>query len=224
MRIRRKKHLEERLSLVNNYVLVADRDIPNVNEAIKDKKYFDFVSLFGNENPVEIEIGCGKGGFIVQKALNNPNVNYFAVELLSNIIVMAAENAKEKKLSNVKFFNSSAEYLPRYIPNNSINNLYLNFSPPFPPTSYESHRLTCDRRIVEYKKYLKTGGCVYQKTDDKPFCEYSFDKFVENGFEVYDVSNKINNGEIENVVTEYEKKFRDKGMPIYALIAIKKED
>ena len=123
MRIRRKKHLEERLSLVNNYVLVADRDIPNVNEAIKDKKYFDFVSLFGNENPVEIEIGCGKGGFIVQKSLNNPNVNYFAVELLSNIIVMAAENAKEKKLSNVKFFNSSAEYLPRYIPNNSINNL-----------------------------------------------------------------------------------------------------
>lgn len=224
MRIRRKKHLEERLSLVNNYVLVADRDIPNVNEAIKDKKYFDFVSLFGNENPVEIEIGCGKGGFIVQKALNNPNVNYFAVELLSNIIVMAAENAKEKKLSNVKFFNSSAEYLPRYIQNNSINNLYLNFSPPFPPTSYESHRLTCDRRIVEYKKYLKTGGCVYQKTDDKPFFEYSFDKFVENGFEVYDVSNKIDNGEIENVVTEYEKKFRDKGMPIYALIAIKKED
>lgn len=223
MRIRRKKHLEERLSLVNDYVLVADRDIPNVNEAIKDKKYFDFVSLFGNENPVELEIGCGKGGFIAEKALKNPNVNFFAVELLSNIIVMAAENSKEKGLTNVKFFNSSAEYLPRYIKEESIDNLYLNFSPPFPPTSYESHRLTCDRRVVEYKKYLKTGGCVFQKTDDKPFFDYSFERFVENGFEVYDVSAKIDAGEFENVQTEYERKFREKGMPIYALVAIKKQ-
>lgn len=222
MRIRRKKHLEERLSLVNDYVLVADRDIPNVNEAIKDKKYFDFVSLFGNENPVELEIGCGKGGFIAEKALRNPNVNFFAVELLSNIIVMAAENSKEKGLTNVKFFNSSAEYLPRYIKEESIDNLYLNFSPPFPPTSYESHRLTCDRRVVEYKKYLKTGGCVFQKTDDKPFFDYSFERFVENGFEVVDVSAKIDAGEFENVQTEYERKFREKGMPIYALVAIKK--
>ncbi len=222
MRIRRKKHLEERLSAVNDYVLVADRDIPNVNEAIKDKKYINFAMLFNNENPIEMEIGCGKGGFIVQKGKENPQTNYFAVELLSNIIVMAAENAKKSGLDNVKFFNSSAEYLPRYVADSSIDNLYLNFSPPFPPTSYESHRLTCDRRVAEYKKYLKTGGCVYQKTDDKPFFDYSFERFKENGFEVYDVSEKINLGELENVMTEYEKKFREKGMPIYALIAVKK--
>lgn len=118
--------------------------------------------------------------------------------------------------------NSGAEYLPRYIKDGSINNIYLNFSPPFPPNSYESHRLTCDRRIEEYKKYLVDGGCVYQKTDDKDFFDYSFERFLANGFSVENVSLLIDNGQIDNVMTEYEKKFRDKDMPIYALIAKKK--
>lgn len=222
MRIRRKKHLEDRLLSVSDLVLVADRDIPNVKEAVKDKKYYDFFELFGNDNPVELEIGCGKGGFIAKKAELNPNVNYLAVELLNNIIVMAAELAKTKGLTNVKYINSGAEYLPRYIKDGSINNIYLNFSPPFPPNSYESHRLTCDRRIEEYKKYLVDGGCVYQKTDDKDFFDYSFERFLANGFSVENVSLLIDNGQIDNVMTEYEKKFRDKGMPIYALIAKKK--
>ena len=221
MRIRRKKHLEDRLLSVSDLVLVADRDIPNVKEAIKDKKYYDFVELFKNQNPVELEIGCGKGGFIAQKALLNPNVNYLAVELLNNIIVMAAELAKSRGIENVKYINSGAEYLPRYIKDESISNIYLNFSPPFPPNSYESHRLTCDRRVLEYKNYLVNGGCVFQKTDDKDFFEYSFDRFVANGFLVENVSSLIDNGKIENVMTEYEKKFREKGMPIYALIAKK---
>ena len=221
MRIRRKKHLEERLSSVNDLVLVADRDIANVVEAIKDKKYYDFKKLFSNDNPVELEIGCGKGGFIVKKAGLNKDVNFIAVELLSNIIVMAAELARKNQLSNVKFVNSSAEYLPRYIKDESINNIYLNFSPPFPPNSYESHRLTCDRRVKEYKNYLVKGGSVFQKTDDKEFFDYSFEKFVENGFIVEDVSSKINNGEMDNVITEYEQKFRNLNMPIYALIAKK---
>lgn len=221
MRIRRKKHLEDRLNCVKDLVLVADRDIVNVNEAIKNKKYYDFLKLFGNDNPVELEIGCGKGGFIVEKAKNEPAKNFVAVELLNNIIVMAAELAKSNCLNNVKFINSGAEYLPRYIMDKSINNIYLNFSPPFPPNSYEGHRLTCDRRIKEYSNYLVDGGAVYQKTDDKDFFDYSFSKFLDNGFIVEDVSKKIESGELFNVETEYEKKFRGIGMPIYALIAKK---
>ena len=127
MRIRRKKHLDERLKQLSDIIIVPDRDIVNVKEAIKSKRYFDFVSMFGNNNPVEMEIGCGKGGFIVQKAILNPNVNYIAVELLNNIIVMAGELAKQKGLKNVRFINSGAEYLPRYIREQSINNIYLNF-------------------------------------------------------------------------------------------------
>ena len=86
MRIRRKKHLKERLSSLSDYVYVADMDIPNVKLAVLDKKYFDYTKIFGNDNPVELEIGCGKGSFILEKAKQNPSVNYIAVELLENII------------------------------------------------------------------------------------------------------------------------------------------
>ena len=219
MRIRRKKHLEERLQGVKDYVIVPDMDIVNVKEAVKNKKYFDYQTLFNNDNPVEMEIGCGKGGFIVEKAIKNPNVNYVAVELLENIIVMAAELAKSKGLKNLIFVNSGAEYLPRYIKEDSISNIYLNFSPPYPQKVHERRRLTCDRMLANYKSFLKNGGCIFQKTDDKPFFDYSFERFVENGFQTKDVTLDIENGKIENVQTEYEKKFRALGLNVYALVA-----
>ena len=219
MRIRRKKHLKERLETVKDYLIVPERDIVNVTEAVKDKKYLNFKIIFGNDNPVEMEIGCGKGGFIVQKAIDNPNVNYIAVEMLENIIVMAAERAKNLSLKNLVFMNSGAEYLPRYIPDDSISNLYLNFSPPYPQNGYESRRLTCARNVINYKNFIVKGGKVFQKTDDRPFFEYSFEKFNECGFEVVEISKDIDDGKIENVMTEYEKKFRSQNIPINALIA-----
>lgn len=221
MRIRRKKHLKERIEKVLDYVIVPPRDIVNVLEAIKDKRYFDYQNMFGNDNPVEMEIGCGKGGFVTEMAKLNPNKNFIAVELLDNIIVMAGELAKKQGLKNVKFVNSGAEYLPRYIIDGSIDNIYLNFSPPYPSDAYENRRLTCDPRIESYKAFLKANGSIYQKTDDKEFFEYSFNQFVKHGFKVENVSEKIEKGEMENVQTEYEKKFREQGMPIYALIATK---
>lgn len=222
MRIRRKKHLKERLEQVKDYVIVADRDIVNVNDAIAHKKLFNYNEMFGNNNCVEIEVGCGKGGFICEKAVQYPNVNYIAVELLENILVMAAESAQKNNLYNVKFFNSGAEYLPRYIVPNSISKIYLNFSPPYPQDSYENRRLTCDRNVKNYKNFLVDGGEIIQKTDDKVLFEYSYKKFLENGFKVQDISKDISCGKIENICTEYESKFRNLGMPIYALIATKK--
>ena len=222
MRIRRKKHLKERIEKILDYVIVPPRDIVNVLEAIKDKRYFNYQDMFGNDNPVEMEIGCGKGGFVTEMAKLNPNKNFIAVELLDNIIVMAGELAKKQGLKNVKFVNSGAEYLPRYIMESSIDNIYLNFSPPYPSDAYENRRLTCDPRIESYKAFLKANGSIYQKTDDKDFFEYSFKQFVKHGFVVENVSEKIEKGEMANVQTEYEKKFREQGMPIYALIATKR--
>jgi tRNA (guanine-N7-)-methyltransferase len=221
MRIRKKKHLDERIENVGDVLIVANRDVSNVNLAILDKKYLDYENIFGNSNPVCLEIGCGKGGFACKTAIKNPDVNILAVEMVKNVIVMACENAKQQNLPNLRFMNTGAEYLPRYIMQNSIDTLYLNFSPPFPGDAYENRRLTCDRRIVEYKDFLIEGGCVYQKTDDKEFFEYSFAQFVKHGFEVENVSSLIESGEIESVKTEYEMKFRSMGMPIYALKAKK---
>ena len=103
MRMRRKKHLAERVEKVGDILMVSDSDVLNCVLAERDKKYFDYKLLFGNANPVEMEIGCGKGGFIAKKAANNPGVNYLAVELLQNIIVTAAERAKAENLQRKVF-------------------------------------------------------------------------------------------------------------------------
>ena len=221
MRIRRKKHLQERLSKVTDVLIVPDRDIVNVKLAVQDKKYFDFNKMFGNDNPVELEVGCGKGGFIVEKAKLNPNINFIAVELLENIIVMACEFAQKQGLKNIKFVNSGAEYLPRYIKEESIDNIYLNFSPPFPKTTQESRRLTNDNYMNAYKSFLKMGGTVFQKTDDEEFFNYSFAQFEKFGFNVENVTKKLHENTIDNVETEYEKMFKKKGMLPFGLIARK---
>ena len=221
MRIRRKKNLEERLEKVRDILFVADFDIPDAREAIKDKRYFDFAKIFGNENPVSLEIGCGKGLFVCESAKQNPNQNYIAVELLNNIIVMACERLKTYGINNARFFNCGAEYLPRYIPENSISNLYLNFSPPFPGDRYENRRLTCDRLMGFYVNMLKKDGKIELKTDDKEFFEYSMEQAKKFGFSVDNCTEKLKSGEVSSVQTEYEIKFRKDNLPIYYFVANK---
>ena len=218
MRIRRKKHLFERMEKLTDVLIVAERDIQNVQEAVKDKKYFDFPVLFGNSNAVRLEIGCGKGGFAVDSALKNPENNFLAVELLENIIVMAAENAVNKKAKNVLFFNCGADYLARYVKNSSIEKIYLNFSPPYPGDRYENRRLTKSSLVSDYKNFLIDGGEVLLKTDDKDFFEYSLTQFSKFGFAVKDVSGEK---EKDCVRSEYETKFINAGLPVYSLSATK---
>jgi tRNA (guanine-N7-)-methyltransferase len=221
MRIRRKRNFNERFDLIKDYVIVAERDILNQKEAIKDKKYLDYNKIFNNDNPVSIEVGCGKGGFIIELAKKYPNKNFIAVELLDNIILMAAENAKNEDLKNLIFFNSGADYLPRYIRPNSIENIFLNFSPPYPGKSYENRRLTYAPLVEFYYNILINGGALYQKTDDIGLFEYSLENLSSKGFIVKEVSDIIESVEYLNVPTEYEKKFRNLGVKINALIAKK---
>lgn len=222
MRIRRKKNLKERLENVKDFLIVADKKLINVNQAVNDKKYIDKVAVFGNSNVIELEIGCGKGGFITALASANPDKNYLAVELIDNVIVSAAEKAKADGLKNVKFLNTGAEYLARYISSHSIENIYLNFSPPFPQKTHENRRLTNTKRITDYKEFLKPDGNIYLKTDDKDFFEYSKEMLKNGGFEVKiydDDSGCDEKAEFLTVFTEYEKKFIDLGIKINRLSA-----
>ena len=221
MRIRRKKHLEERKQKVKDILYVADFDIPNSNLAILDKKYFDFSNMFNNDNTVYLEIGCGKGGFAVESAKLNPNVNYLAVELLDNIIVMACEKCAKAGVKNLKFFNCGAEYLPRYIKDKSISKIFLNFSPPFPGDRYENRRLTCDRLMKFYIDMLNDKGCIELKTDDRDFFEYSFSQMKKFGLNVVDLSKELIDNPTISVPTEYEIKFKEQGLSIYYLKASK---
>lgn len=220
MRMRRKKHLEERLEKVSDYLLIADKKAVNVQQALKDKKIIDLNCVFGNDNPIFLDIGAGKGKFVIESALKTPDNNYIGVEMLENIIVSACEKAQNLGLKNVKFINSGAEYLQRYFDENSVTQISLNFSPPYPKKSFTNRRLTNERYLKIYKSLLKKDGIVFQKTDDKDFFEYSLNSFSESGFEVF----KLSDEEIlKTATTEYEEKFRGMNMKIYGLKAVLSE-
>lgn len=215
MRIKKKKNLDKRLKEVENYLIKPSKNILNVKEAVLVKDYFDLEEIFGNSNELSLDIGCGKGSFAVNFGETFSSENIVGVEKMQNIILSGCELLKERDLQNVKFLNSGAEYLPRYFKENSIKNIFLNFSPPFPQKSYENRRLTNPEFLKVYKYLLKKEGKLYLKTDDADFFDYSVEMLGKNGFAV-----KIENAEQLNVPkTEYERKFLALGMKIYALSA-----
>lgn len=220
MRMRRKKNLEEKLLECSDILLTPITEDRNYRTAAEEKDYFDLEKLFGNTNPVELEIGCGKGQFICELALRNPDINFLAVELNANVIMLACKKAKSLGITNVRFVKCRAEYLTKYIPSHTAKRIYLNFSCPFPKNKYASHRLTNSRFLSIYKELLAPGAEIHQKTDNMHFFEYSICEFSQNGFALKNVSLDLHNSDFEgNIMTEYEKRFTDLGQPIYRLEA-----
>lgn len=225
MRMRKKKNLEPRLAAVSDYLLDATSDDPNAKTAVLEKAYYDYEAIFGNDRPVWLEIGCGKGQFIAELAKRHPENNYIAVEKVSNVIVMAAERAKENGLPNVKFAMCGAEYLPKFLPDRSIAGIYLNFSCPYPKNTYANRRLTNARFLAIYKDLLAPGAKIFQKTDNMHFFEYSIEEFSKAGFRLENISLDLHHSGIEdNIVTEYEHRFASQGSPIYRLEAYLPEE
>lgn len=219
MRMRRKKHLDERLDLVAAQVIQLRVDTIRF-DADEAPKYLDFATLFDNDNPVEMEIGCGKGGFICELAARHPEVNFLAVELYANVLVSACEKAKEMGLTNIRFLSGNAEYLERFIPPHSIRRLYLNFSTPFPKKRQATHRLTHPHFLEMYKKLLTPGASLIQKTDGRVFFQYSLEQMSKCGYTLENVSLDLHADGIEdNIVTEYESRFVAQGLPIYRVEA-----
>lgn len=208
MRARRKKHLDERAEVVNDIVIMSKTtELLGLPES---ERYdlIDYKKVFNNDNPVELEIGCGKGAFINKKAALNKNVNYIGVEIQMNVLITGAELIKENGLKNVKLLNVGAEILKYVLPKKSISKLYLNFSCPYPKKQYENHRLTYKSFLDIYKHVLKDDAVIELKTDNDNFFEYSLNSLRENGFEiVYQTRDLHKNTPIDNVMTEYETKF-----------------
>ncbi len=225
MRMRRKRHLEERLEKCDEVLLARDYLNKDTLKAIEEKRsILNYREIFGNDNPVHVELGCGLGGFCIELAKRNPNINILAVEKISNVILTALENAQRENLPNLKFLNIPVECLEIYIPENSVERIYLNFSTPLPKKGYEKQRLTHSRFLKIYSKLLKDNCEVHQKTDSMHFFEYSLEQFSSNGFALKNISLDLHNSDFasENIVTEYEYSFSSKGMPIYRLEAVKR--
>lgn len=218
--MRRKKHLDERLSAAGDILHVLEsREFYKLSKEEKTS-LFDLSRLFGNENPVEAEIGCGRGKFIAKTAARFPEKNFIAVEKLSNVIVGAAEKAKAAGLKNVVFLNLSAENADCFLPAHSLERIYLNFPCPYPKNTYANRRLTSPRFLALYRELLGPEGEIWFKTDAARLFEYSLESFTANGFAVKNVSLDLHkSGFAENIATEYEEKFVLYGKPIFRLEA-----
>jgi len=222
MRLRRKKNLEARLEACGSMLTCPILDTKDCRRALDNKEYFDFAEMFGNDRPVVLEIGCGLGGFACALAKRDPEVNILAVEKNENVIVEGCERAIAEGIENIRFLAIGAEYLPKFIPEGSISRIYLNFSCPFPKSTYANHRLTNRRFLALYDLLLAPGAEIHQKTDNMGFFEFSIQEFSQSGYQLKNVSLDLHNSGFEgNIMTEYEQKFASMGKPIYRLEAFK---
>ncbi len=224
MRMRRKRNFDARMEVCGDLLLAqGSNGILNMKEAAENfRALIDFEKTYGNSNPVALEIGCGKGGFVIALAKATPNVNYLALEKMSNVILTPMEDVKKEGVENIRFLNIRAECLPCYIPEGSLDCIYLNFSTPLPKLGYATQRLTHRNFLNVYKKLLKKGGKIIQKTDDRDFFEFSMEEYTACGFALQDVTYNLHeNGNPEwNIVTEYEQKWVDRGLPIHRVVAV----
>ena len=220
MRMRRKSRLDERITECGEHLLITEGC--DFYKKPEQEKYdiIDLKKVFGNDNPVMLEIGCGKGGFAFKIAEKYPEINFIAVEKISNVIIEACEKADREKPKNLRFMNVAAENLLYYLSEHSISVIFLNFSCPYPKYTYRNRRLTYFRYLDIYKKLLIKGGEIRLKTDNRSFFEFSLQSLSENGFILKNITLDLHAGDLtDNIETEYEKMFVAEGKPIYKLEA-----
>ena len=177
---------------------------------------------FKNNNPIHLELGCGRGGFLVQKALKYPNINHIAVDLKDEVLVYALRKVKEvePEIKNARIVALNISFIADLFEKDEIEKIYINFCNPWPKDRHNKRRLTHTKFLTEYKKFLRKGSQVWFKTDDKDLLEASLEYFKESGFRLDFVSYDLHNSDFEdNVMTEYETKFTALGMKTMALIA-----
>lgn len=218
--MRRKSRLDERITECGEHLLITEGC--DFYKKPEQEKYdiIDLKNVFGNDNPVMLEIGCGKGGFAFKIAEKYPEINFIAVEKISNVIIEACEKADREKPKNLRFMNVAAENLLYYLGEHSISVIFLNFSCPYPKYTYRNRRLTYFRYLDIYKKLLIKGGEIRLKTDNRGFFEFSLQSLSENGFILKNITLDLHAGDLtDNIETEYEKMFVAEGKPIYKLEA-----
>ncbi|WP_317366316.1 tRNA (guanosine(46)-N7)-methyltransferase TrmB [uncultured Tyzzerella sp.] len=176
--------------------------------------------VFGNDNPIHIEIGTGKGQFLTTMSLLNPNINYIAIERQTNVIVSALKKGREKGVGkNIVFFVADVKELLNYFEPEEIDRIYINFCDPWPnKKKWAKRRLTHKNFLNLYEALFTNGGEVFFKTDNRLLFEFSLNEFADKGWRLHNISLDLHNSDFEgNVKTEYEEKFSGIGMPIYRL-------
>lgn len=207
------------------------RNVPGSREAIAESTMSvnepsiykgRWKEVFGNDNPIRIEIGMGKGKFITRLAQENPNINYIGIEKYSSVLIRAIERCEEIEVNNLRFIRMEAEYICDIFAEGEIDRIYLNFSDPWPKDRHAKRRLTSKQFFDRYNVILQKKGIVEFKTDNDLLFEFSLEQVPAAGWKIENQTWDLHNNEEMNqgnVMTEYESKFSAMGNPIHKLIA-----
>lgn len=207
------------------------RNIPGSREVIAENIYCiketdpvkgKWHSIFGNSHPIHIEVGMGKGKFIMALARQNPEINYIGIEKYSSVLLRGLQKLEDEALDNIRFIRMDAENICQIFDKDEIDRIYLNFSDPWPKDRHAKRRLTSRQFFALYDKILKKDGVLEFKTDNVSLFDFSLEEIKEAGWKLDAFTrdlhhdNTMNQG---NVMTEYEERFSAKGNPIHKLIA-----
>lgn len=180
---------------------------------------------FGNNNPIHIEIGSGKGQFVSGMARQNPNINYIGIEIQESVLVVALEKALAADVPNLQLLHVNGGQVTDYFEDGEVDQIYLNFSDPWPKKRHAKRRLTHESFLVGYEKVLPPFGELHFKTDNRGLFEYSLASFSQFGLVLKQVWLDLHQVEFPgNLMTEYEEKFSAKGHPIYRVEVIFPQD
>lgn len=180
--------------------------------------------LFKNDNPIHIEIGMGKGQFLMRQAAKNPNINFIGIEKFDSVLVRALEKRKQEELNNIYFLRFDAQELLNIFAREEIAKIYLNFSDPWPKERHAKRRLTSQEFLNKYEVVLQRAGSIEFKTDNKELFDFSLAQAKDSVWNIKACTRDLHHDEVlskGNIMTEYEEKFSLMGNPIYKMILIR---
>ena len=198
------------------------RNPKNMDEILNSCNYFLTDNLFNNNNDICLEIGMGKGNFLLGMCLNHPNINYIGVEKYSSVICSAIKKINEYELDNLKILNIDIMDIPQYL-YGKIKTIYLNFSDPWPKKRNTKRRLTSENFLKLYDNLFKNEKHIILKTDNDDFYEFSKESLLSYGYKIINETYDLHNSDItDSPKTEYEEKFSSQGVKIKYIEVIKK--
>ena len=206
------------------------RNVPGARETIienqfsiqePEQKKGKWAEVFGNDHPIHIEVGMGKGQFIIEMAKRNPEINYIGIEKYSSVLVRAVEKLEDFEQDNLRLIRMDAENIEEVFDKDEVDRIYLNFSDPWPKDRHAKRRLTSTRFLERYNNILTPEGRVMFKTDNKDLFDFSLEQVEEAGWILENHTYDLHHSEYNegNVMTEYEEKFSAKGNTICRLVA-----
>ncbi len=209
MRVRNRKGATELLEAHPQYVILNPADAKG-----------RWQEIFGNDHPIHVEVGSGKGAFVSGMAKANPEVNYIGIDIQKSVLSYALDKVLATDVPNIKLLWVDGSDLTDYFEEGEIDRLYLNFSDPWPKKRHEKRRLTYQSFLATYQQILPENGEIHFKTDNRGLFEYSLVSFSQYGMKLKGVWLDLHASDFEdNVLTEYEQKFANKGQVIYRVEA-----